>query len=252
MAMGDNIEQRQAELEAQAIVDELMVSAGATIDSLKNPPRGGELRRECDWKGTFAEGEPWFLHARGNFSSSKPWEEAGVSRATWYRHRFTSSNVPTPDGADAKYSRYIKPSRQGREAEWRKVSTRTIQREAFLKKYGIGELNDLHLHEHYIEIGVLEKIAYWDREDQYEFVVRLVGMLEKAQQTSKFDASLFHLSPIRHACGFVDRAKLRKLAKELYRTMECELIDRELKWCELSRMKAAGVTALDKSAPGGD
>ena len=70
-------------------------------------------------------------------AQTKPWLALGISRATWYRQ-----GKPDSKGL-LEHNR----SRQNYWARFRECSTRTIQRWAFIRRYGIDELWRLAYHE---------------------------------------------------------------------------------------------------------
>jgi len=99
-------------------------------------------------------------------AQTKPWLALGISRATWYRQ-----GKPDSKGL-LEHNR----SRQNYWARFRECSTRTIQRWAFIRRYGIDELWRLAYHER-LPCGMLEEIAKeLSHEEQSRLINRLVEL----------------------------------------------------------------------------
>lgn len=155
-------------------------------ENLKNPPIGDNVRQP------------------------KPWEALGMSRATWFRHGKPTYN-------DRKIT-------QKNRAEWGwGVSTRTVQREDFVKRYGIPELEWLILNDYFLAPGMVEEIAKWEHEDQRTFLKKLTEALEaapKVRTTEPRPKWLRERPKIGALCHEVSKADLRRAAKRIF--TECQ------------------------------
>jgi hypothetical protein len=140
---------------------------------LENAPDGGEVRLPD--------------------AQTKPWGKLGISRATWYRQRKPENE------ALLDHNR----SRQKYWARYYDCNIRTIQRQAFVRRYGIHELWELAYHER-LPCGMLEEIAKWfSHEEQRRFVDRLVELTRSPRATAApKKIKLFTSSTLVRSWGF--------------------------------------------------
>jgi hypothetical protein len=134
---------------AGKLIDKLtrMIHGDRLVDSLTNPPDGGELRQPD--------------------RQAKPWLALGISRATWYRQ-----GKPRYDNSNAHYWR------QRNQAETHQRSIRTVQRYTFARRYGIPEINSLAVH-HCLPAAILEEIAKCQHDTQRRFADRLLALAKE-------------------------------------------------------------------------
>src|SRR6516162_3535779 len=145
--------------------------------TLKNPPDGGKVR---------------------------PWEAMGMSRATWYRR-----GKPTHDFREFMSQRGY--------AERNCSSTRSAQRVAFAKRYGIPELAKFELEKHFLRPAQLEPVAKWPHEWQADFVKAMVALMDQCPKKKDVDEDWMARDPIMARCAAVGGKMVRKLATMLIR-----------------------------------
>ena len=90
---------------------------------------------------------------RLTYAQSKPWEALGISRATWYR-------LGKPGRGDLSWNYHRQKSR----TRTYQCSIRSVQRQDFVRRYGVEELASLARHQT-LSFGMLEDIAKWEHED---------------------------------------------------------------------------------------
>jgi hypothetical protein len=155
-------------------------------------------------------------------AQTKPWEKLGISRATWYRQ-----HKPKWEGQLASHSW----SRQKQRALGYFCSTRTVQRQDFVRRYGIRELYNLAsqstLHR-CLPLGMLEEIAKWWHEDQRRFIDRLVELARPLPTDgSDLKESIEYFGPVLGILLRVDdRTALKHVARQARLEIEIEIAKR--------------------------
>src|SRR5262249_27020918 len=104
-------------------------------------------------------------------------------------------------------------------------STRTVQRQDFIRRYGIRDLHSLAWHStlhEYLPLGMLEEIAKWfTHEEQRHFVDRLVELsapLFPQNRDLKKDVEYF--GPALGILLHVDGYALKRIARQVRREIE--------------------------------
>jgi hypothetical protein len=154
-------------------------------------------------------------------AQTKPWEKLGISRATWYRQ-----GKPKWEDQFAHDT-----SRQKYWARFRNLNIRTIQRWAFVRRYGIDELWQLAYHEQ-LPCGMLEEIAKWfSHEEQRRFVDRLVELAPSLPTISNFrddddKARWFEqFGPVMGVLLHANERELKHVARQVRREIEASWND---------------------------
>jgi len=176
--MSDNVDA----ITAMDPPEALMRALGHDPESLKDAPNGGKVRQK-----------------------DKPWITLGISRASWYRQGKPEEEWQL---SGRKYNR------QKNRASVDCCSIRTVQRESFIRRYGIPELDDLVLAHHFLTAGMVAEVARWERSEQWWFINRLLELIRESGQQRQHDASYEHHSIVFLTIYSVDRAVLRRLAKQ--------------------------------------
>jgi hypothetical protein len=147
----------------------------------------------------------------GNMRQQKPWEALGMSRATYYRH-----GKPAADNRDFFC--------QAARARMVSASTRTIQREDFIKRYGIPELGKLVLQDHFLTAGMISEVAKWHPEDQRTFFDSFMLLVADAPKIKPPDREFSARQPITAALIEVGKPMLRRLAKQLFAVCKADMV----------------------------
>jgi len=158
-------------------------------DYLKDPPDGGKVRQK-----------------------DQPWKALGISRATWYRQ-----NKPTCGSElDARY--YY---RQKNRAQADDRSIRTIQRRAFVERWGIPELSQLAVQDCLPPAMLEEIVAWWGFPEQQAFFNRLVELSVDAKKEFKpNDRFLKMFGSAMSEVLSTEESHLRRLARQAKQEIE--------------------------------
>ena len=165
-------------------------------DSLTNPPDGGKLRQP----------------------DAKPWEALGISRTTWYRQ-----GKPTQECNTHKGSYYRQKSLA---RSYDDCSVRSIQRQSFVRRYGIPEVGDLAWH-NTLPFGMLENIAKLEHDEQRRFVAQLLELAiplpPQRYWKGTAEEACKRFGPVMGPMFRADPSELKRAARRVYESILIDL-----------------------------
>jgi hypothetical protein len=165
-------------------------------DSLTNPPDGGEVRQP----------------------DTKPWVVLGISRATWYRQGKPKQESQTHKGS------YYRQKSLARSYD--DCSVRSIQRQSFVRRYGIPEIGELAWQK-ILPFGMLENIAKLEHDDQRRFVAQLrelaIALPPQRYWKGTAEAARKSFGPVMGPIFRADPLELKRAAQLVYSSILTEL-----------------------------
>jgi hypothetical protein len=156
----------------------------------------------------------------GDIVRQKPRETIGMSRASWYRHG--KPEIKPQRGTLRAHVDFMN------QVPGTNMTLRMAERERFIKRYGIPELNALVNCNFLLSNSMAEAIAKWPHERERDFVQHLMKNLESSPTLERVHPSLAKkCGPVTARAFEVGRAELRKKAASIFNHFEQECLPKK-------------------------